>query len=417
MIPLLVEWLRGLSLGLNKEQAQVIAVAVGALAIIMLSYLANLVAKRLLLRLVTYLVSRTSTKWDDAFVKRRAFLRLSHLAPAIVIYLVAPEVLVGFPGLTVAVQRLTQIYMIVAGLLVIDAVLTAANDIYSTFESAKQVPIKGFIQVLKVLLYGVGGIVVLAILINKTPLYLLSGLGALAAVMMLVFKDPILGFVGGIQLSANKMVAIGDWIEMPSHDADGDVIEVALTTVKVQNFDKTITTIPTYDLISRPFKNWQGMRESGGRRIRRAIHIDMSSIRFCDEEMLKRFLKIQFIRDYLDEKKRELAEHNELHDVDDASLVNGRRLTNVGTFRAYIKAYLRNHPRVRQDMTFLVRQLEPSKHGLPIQIYVFTDDVRWENYEDIQGDILDHLLAVVPEFDLRVYQDPTGRDMREGLHG
>jgi len=248
--------------------------------------------------------------------------------------------------------------------------------------------------------------------LNKTPIFLLSGVGALAAVMMLIFRDSILGFVAGIQLAANKMVAVGDWIEMPKYGADGDVLEVALTTVKVQNWDKTITTIPTYALISESFKNWRGMAESGGRRIKRSVSLDMSSIKFCDEEMLDRYRKIQYISEYIETKKIELEKFNQATEVDHASLANGRRMTNIGTFRAYVQAYLRNHPEINKDMTFLIRQLPPSENGLPIEIYVFSKDKVWANYEAIQADIFDHILAVVPEFDLRVYQNPTGADFQ-----
>jgi miniconductance mechanosensitive channel len=219
--------------------------------------------------------------------------------------------------------------------------------------------------------------------------------------------------VAGIQLAANKMVSVGDWIEMPKYGADGDVLEVALTTVKVQNWDKTITTIPTYALISESFKNWRGMAESGGRRIKRAVNFDMSSIRFCDEEMLGRFEKIQYIAEYIEQKKKQLEAFNQAAKVDNASLANGRRMTNIGTFRAYVVAYLRHHPMINQQMTFLVRHLPPTQYGLPIEIYVFSKDQVWANYEAIQADIFDHILAVVPEFDLRVYQNPTGADFRK----
>jgi miniconductance mechanosensitive channel len=241
-------------------------------------------------------------------------------------------------------------------------------------------------------------------------MYFLSGLGALTAVLLLVFKDTILGFVAGIQLSANKMVAVGDWIEMPKYGADGDVIDVALTTVKVQNFDKTITTIPAYALISDSFKNWRGMFQSGGRRIKRAVHIDMQTVMFCNEEMLARFAKIQYISEYIQRKKEELEKHNAKHQVDNSNLVNGRRMTNVGTFRAYVTEYLKNHPKIHRELTFLVRQLAPGESGLPIEIYVFTNDTEWAHYEAIQADIFDHILAVLPEFDLRVFQNPSGMD-------
>jgi miniconductance mechanosensitive channel len=243
----------------------------------------------------------------------------------------------------------------------------------------------------------------------------LGGLGAMTAVLMLVFKDPILGLVAGIQLATNRMVARGDWIEMPKHGADGDVLEVGLTTVKVQNWDMTISTIPTYALITESFKNWRGMSESEGRRIKRAINIDTSSIRFCNQDMLDRFSKIQHITEYLDRKQQEISNWNTERNIDELDSLNGRKLTNVGTFRAYIVAYLRNHPKIHQEMTFLVRQLKLTQHGLPIEIYVFSSVQNWSSYEDIQADIFDHILAIAPAFDLRIYQSPSGNDVKDLL--
>ncbi len=405
------QWL--MDLGLGGAAAKAIALGSGVVVVAALAWLANLLAKRIILRVVTFWVARTATSWDDKLLQRNVFGRLSHLAPAIVIYLGLPLVLAAHPTATVVAVKLTQIYMIVVGLLVLHGLLSAANDIYQTFEASKQMPLTSFIQVLMVVIWCLGGIVVVAILVDKTPLYLLSGLGAITAVLMIVFKDPILGFVGGIQLSANKMVAIGDWIEMPSHKANGDVVDVALTTVKVRNWDKTITTIPTYDLISRPFKNWKGMKESGGRRICRSLYVDQNSIRFLDDALLARLSKIQLLQEYLQRKQAEVQDHNAQHEADDASPVNGRRLTNVGTFRAYVEAYLRSRPDIREDMTFLVRQKAPGPSGLPIQIYVFTDTTVWAEYEAIQADLFDHVLAALPEFGLRVFQDPTGMDWRQ----
>ena len=304
------------------------------------------------------------------------------------------------------------IIMIMMGLMVIDAILNVVVDVYRSFERSRDIPIRSFVQVIKLVVLFIGIIFIVSIVLDKTPLYLLSGLGALTAVLMLIFKDAILGFVAGIQLTANRMVARGDWIEMDKYGADGDVLEVTLTTVKVQNWDKTITTIPTYALISDAFKNWRGMTESDGRRIKRAINIDMNTIRLCDEAMLERFGKIQLLGDYLKSKREEIASYNagQTFDVDDP--VNGRRMSNVGTYRAYIIAYLRQHPMINLDMTFLVRQLAPTPEGLPLEIYVFSRDKVWANYEAIQADIFDHLLAVIPEFGLRVYQQPAGSDFR-----
>ncbi len=410
MLELLQNWLLGR--GLGESLAFYLARGGAFLGVLILSAVANLVAKRYILSALTWAISRSKTDWDDAFLRRRVLKRLANLAPVLVIYVLTPMALAGLGRPIAFVRGTTQVFMIVILMLVLDSVLNAVVDIYRTFEISKEIPIRGFIQVLKLLLYFLAVILIISIVLNKTPVYLLSGLGALTAVLMLIFRDAILGFVAGIQLTANKMVAQGDWIEMPNYGADGDVMEVTLTTVKVQNFDKTVTTIPTYALISESFKNWRGMEESGGRRIKRAVTIDMNTIRFCDQEMLGRFEKIEYISEYIEKKKRELKEFNRAKKVDHASLANGRRMTNIGTFRAYVQAYLRNHPMINPEMTFLVRQLRPTEHGLPIEIYVFSKDKAWVNYEAIQADIFDHILAVLREFDLRIFQNPTGGDFR-----
>ena len=410
MLELIHTWLLGQ--GISESLAFYLARGIAIVGVFLLSVIANFVAKRYILSGLSYVISKSRSKWDDAVLRQRTLNRLAHLAPALVIYVLTPIALEGLDSVIAIISSAVLIYMIIMLMLVLDSVLNTFEDIYQNFRASKQIPIKGFIQVLKLVLYFIAAIFVISILLNKTPIYLLSGVGALAAVMMLVFRDSILGFVAGIQLAANKMVSVGDWIEMPKYGADGDVLEVALTTVKVQNWDKTITTIPTYALISESFKNWRGMDDSGGRRIKRAVNIDISSIRFCDEDMLARFGKIQYISEYIETKKNELEEFNQATEVNNASLANGRRMTNIGTFRAYVQAYLQNHPQIHQQMTFLVRQLRPTEHGVPIEIYVFSKDQVWANYEAIQADIFDHLLAVIPEFDLRVYQNPTGADFR-----
>ena len=410
MLELIENWLVEQNLGATA--ALVVARIIAYFFVISLSVLANFVAKRLILAVVKSLVSRSRTTWDDALVQRRVFSKLSHLAPALVLYTGMPLALEGYGLLTSLHSSAALIYMILVAVLVVDSLLNAVQDIYGTYEISREVPIKSFLQVLKLVMYFVSGILILSIILDRTPLYFLSGLGALTAVLMLIFKDAILGFVAGIQLTANRMVAPGDWIEMPRYGADGDVVEMTLTTVKVQNWDKTITTVPTYALISESFKNWRGMQQSGGRRIKRAIHIDMNSIRFCTEEMIGRFSKIQYISKYVETKRAELAEHNRSAKVDDSSLANGRRMTNIGTFRAYVQAYLQNHPMVSQEMTLIIRQLAPGEHGLPIEIYVFCTDIRWAHYEAIQADIFDHILAVLPEFDLRIFQTLSGSDFQ-----
>ena len=410
MLELIQNWL--LSHGTGEDLVFYISRVLAVIIVLILSIAINFIAKRYVLTALTYLISRTKTKWDDAVLQQRALNHLTHLAPALVIYIFAPLALEGIPATITFIRSAAQIYMVIVLVLALDSVLNAIEVIYQSFRASKEIPIKGFIQVSKIALYFLAVVFVISILLSKSPLYLLSGVGALTAVLMLVFRDAILGFVAGIQLAANKMVAHGDWIEMPNYGADGDVLEVSLTTVKVQNWDKTVTTIPTYALISESFKNWRGMEDSGGRRIKRSVNIDMSSIRFCSEEMLERFEKIQYISEYIETKKNELEQFNKVTKVDYASLANGRRMTNIGTFRAYVIAYLKGLPVISQDMTFLVRQLQPTENGLPIEIYVFSKDQVWANYEAIQADIFDHILAVVPEFDLRVYQNPTGNDLR-----
>jgi len=295
-----------------------------------------------------------------------------------------------------------------------DALLNAGMAIYQHSPGREHIPIRGIVQAVKLVALLFCLILTLSQLANRSPLFFISGLGALTAILLLIFKDSILGLVAGVQITTMDLVRRGDWIEMPKHGADGDVIDVSLTTVRVQNWDKTITTIPAYELVASSFRNWRGMSESGGRRICRAIPIDLNSIRFVDEELLRHLYGIRLLRPYLEQKVREIEEHNRQHISSEEIkvLANGRRLTNIGTFRAYCIAYLRNHPAIHQDMTFLVRQMEPTAEGLPLQIYVFVKDTRWAVYEAIQADIFDHLLAVLPEFDLHSFQLPAGRDLR-----
>lgn len=380
--------------------------------ICLLAYIANYIAKNYILRAVEHLILKTKTNWDDVLVERKVLRRLSHLAPALVFYFFVPLLFSGNESVKLISQRLASIYMLGCGLLTLDAFLSALQDVLGRFQVSKQVPTTIIIQVLKVILYLLAAVIVISILIGKSPAFLIGSLGALTAILMLVFKDPILSFAAGIQLSSNDMVRVGDWIEMPKHGVDGDVIDISLTTVKVQNFDKTIVTVPPYALVTGSFKNWRGMSESGVRRIKRSINIDISTISFCSEEMIERFKKIKYISKYIEQKKDELAKHNEQLKVDDSEIVNRRRLTNVGTFRAYVFEYLKEHPKISKSSTLLVRQLDPGAEGLPVEIYVFTTDNNWVNYEGIQSDIFDHILAIIPEFDLKVFQNPTGSDFR-----
>jgi len=388
-----------------------LALAAAVLLLVVGAAISFFIAKKLLLRIVSAAIARTKTDWDDRLLRHRVFFWLAHLAPGAVLFRFAPGALEGAASAVAGIRAGAQVYMVVVGLLAVDALLNATLEIYDTFRVSHQVHLKGLVQVAKIILYLTTLLIVIATLLGKSPIVLLSGLGVLASVLMLVFKDAILGFVAGIQLSTNRMLSKGDWLEMPSYGADGDVLEIALTTVKVQNWDMTITTVPTYALITQSFKNWRGMSESGGRRIKRSIAIDMSTIKLCTAEMIERYSKIRYIAAYVEDKRRELGEWNDAQGIEDTSIVNGRHLTNIGTFRAYLVAYLESHPAIHQEMTLLVRQLAPTPDGLPIEIYCFTNDPAWVRYESIQADIFDHILAIAPEFDLRVFQHPSGGDL------
>jgi miniconductance mechanosensitive channel len=408
-------WLQGHGVepGLAGVAAQALAVTAIAIACVAVHYL----VWKFILGWVKLIASRTASDWDDKLVQRRVFNRLSHLAPAVVLYTLLPLAFPETSAVQGAIRRLALAYMLIAGTLAVDALLSALVDIYETLEVARTRPINTYVQVVKILGWLVAIIFVLAVLLDRSPWGFLTGLGAMTAVLLLVFKDTILGFVASVQLMSHDMVRRGDWIEVPKYGADGDVIDISVTTVKVQNWDKTISMVPTYALIAESFKNWRGMSESGGRRIKRAIHIDMNSVAFCTPQQLERLSRIALLADYVTQRRAEIDAYNRQHGFDPGEVVNGRRMTNLGTFRAYVAAYLRSHPKIRQDMTFLVRQLAPGPTGLPLEIYVFSADQVWANYEAIQADVFDHLLAVIAEFDLRVFQSPSGADVRQALSG
>lgn len=378
------------------------------LLIVLISLILYTAAKRIISKVMETIAAKSNTKWNTILLENKVFERLIRIVPALVVHAFAP----AFPDYRVWIQRIAYCYIIFVILLVLDKLLDTVNDIYRNFEVSKVRPIKGYLQVIKIIAYIVGIIAIIGVLLNRSPWILLGSIGAASAVLLLVFQNSILGFVAGIQLTSNNMVQIGDWIEMPKYGADGEVKEISLHTVKVQNWDKTITTIPTYALVSESFKNWKGMEEAGGRRIKRSICIDMTSVKFCTEEMLERFEQIQYIKEYMENKENETESYNKEHGIDSANMVNGRHLTNIGTFRAYVQSYLRNHPKLHPGMTQMVRQLEPTEKGIPIEIYVFVNGTAWANYESVQADIFDHILAVIPEFDLRIFQNPSSYDLK-----
>ena len=395
---------------LNHSLA-VLTLFLGMLAVSAAIYL---VFRPLVLRWVKRLVGQSNATWDNELMGHGVFRWLTHLLPGVFIFLVTPGLFESTPTLEKVLRTSSALYILISLYFIFDSVVNALQAIYSATPSGRKINITTFAQVAKLLAALVVIVLSLAVILGKSPLVLLGGFGVFASVLMLVFKDVILGFIAGIQLATNRMLALGDWLEMPSYQADGNVELIGLTTVKVRNWDKTVTTIPTYALISDSFKNWRGMSESSGRRIKRNFQIDTNSIRLCDEQMLEGFREIEHISAYLDAKEKEVEQANSK--IDNSRLsnrVNGRRLTNLGTFRAYIEAYLKAHPDINQKMTLLVRQLATEGRGLPIEIYCFSSNKEWNAYESIQADIFDHLYAVASEFGLRIFQEPTGYDCRE----
>lgn len=396
-----------MDMGLSAGMADNLKVIVVVLIILLLSFIADIIAKHFIIKIISKIVNRSKNKWDDIILERKVFNRLAHFAPALVIHFSINFTLAGYPNLIKFLHTIIYIYMTVIGTVVINLFLKALNEIYQHLKVSKNRPIKGYIQLINIFIFFISAILIISYITGNPPTKLFAGLGAMAAVLMLVFKDTILGLVASVQLSANNMVKIGDWISMPSRQADGDVLEITLNTVKIQNWDKTIATIPTYALVTESFTNWRGMEESGGRRIKRSINLDMTSVKFCSQEMIKKFSKIKYLQKYITEKTIELEKFNQENEIDNTVLVNGRRMTNLGTFRKYIEEYLKHHPKIHKDMTFLVRQMQPNEKGIPIEIYVFSNDQAWINFEAIQSDIFDHILAIIPEFELKVFQNPT----------
>ncbi len=414
MIERWITWYQGVLAGSGMSERMTVFVenATVILITIGLALLADYVLKKIIVASIKRVAKRSKNDWDDVFVKRKVFNRLAHLAPAWIVY-ASLQYIFDAPDLVRILGNFTQAYMVLVVLLVIDAVINALHEIYHKLPISQGRNIKGYVQVVKIIFYFAAVIMIISIFTEKTPNALLTGLGAMAAVLMLVFKDTILGFVASIQLSANKMVNVGDWISMPKYNADGDVIDISLNTVKVQNWDKTIATIPTYALVSESFNNWKGMEESGGRRIKRSINIDMQSVGFLKPEQIEKLRKFYLLKDYITQKEKEIAQYNQSLKLEEDEVTNGRKMTNLGTFRKYLEEYLKIHPKIHKDMTFLVRYLQPTDRGMPVEIYVFSNDQAWANYEAIQADIFDHILAILPEFNLRVFQNPTGSDFRQ----
>ena len=384
---------------------------VGLLALLAGAVIIDLIAKRILVGAVRAFAKRSNVTWDDTLVTHNVFGRLVQVVPALIIFVGVPFI-PGLPEGTVQlIRNVAMGYVVLTLTLGLTALLSAANTIYVASPIAKDRPLKGFVQLVQIVVWVLGGVLIVAVVLDRSPLLLLSGFGAMTAILLLVFKDTILSLVASVQLTAQDMVRVDDWIEMPQFGADGDVVDVQLHTVKVQNWDKTITTIPTHRLITDSFKNWRGMSQTGARRIKRAIFIDVSTIRMQTQDEVDHFNRFALLKDYITNKEQELADYNAGLATEVDAEVNRRRLTNIGTFRAYAYNYLKNHPSIHKGMTLIVRQLAPGPEGLPLEIYCFTSTTEWASYENIQSDIFDHLLAIVPEFGLRLYQKPAGSDL------
>ena len=394
------------NLGINEQFIKYINLLFLIAVIVVLVYILQVVTRKIL----TAILERTSKMKRLSFLQYALNRKLPHYIAMIVPFSLIkgsiPTIFFDFPKTMVFFNKLADAYLVFYVLWLLSAVLNAFSDMLSKKDSLKDKPLKSYFQVVKIFLYAIGGIILISILLSKDPAILIGGIGAASAILMLVFKDTIMGFVASIQLSANDMVRIGDWITMNKFNADGDVIEINLTTVKIRNFDKTISYIPPYSLVSESFQNWRGMQETGGRRIKRSVHIKQSSIRFIEDvKELERFKRIQAISEYIDERYTEIKKHNESIGADKSVAVNGRNLTNMGLFRSYVNGYLQSHPEVKQDMMIMVRQLDPTSKGVPLELYMFADTIVWAKYEGIVADIFDHIMAAAKYFDLEIFED------------
>lgn len=395
-------WL--ISQGVNEDIAHYVRLSILLGVLTALLFIVEFIARKIVVGGVKRIFTLTTNKWDDVLVEKKVFNRLAHLFPAMVVYWLAPFVFIDFQFLTPIIHKLVDVYVVGVILLVFISFFNALEYYFSNSKKFKDKPIESYFQLAKLIAYFIAGIFILSVALGKSPIYLLSAFGAMTAIIMLIFKDTILGFVASIQIAANDMLRVDDWLEMSKYGADGDVIKITLNTVKVRNWDKTITTIPTYALVSESFKNWRGMEDTGARRIKRHMYIRPKSIEFVDVIMLDKFRHFQLLESYIIDRQKEIEEYNSANNTDKKETINGRNLTNIGVFRKYGELYLLNHKEVNNDLTLMVRQLQPNQYGLPLEIYCFANTTEWVEYENIQSDIMDHLLASAESFGLEVYE-------------
>ncbi len=398
--------------GLDSLWADRIDLPLTIALLIGFAYLVDFISRAILLNLLVKVAKKTKVIWDDILVEQGVVVYACRIIAPVIIYASINTIDEEFSVGVVNIMRIVvSIYIVITILQLINSLLKSVYQFYDSKETDRKRPLKGLLQTGQVILWALGTIVIIGLIFDKSPLTLLGGIGASAAVLMLVFKDSILGLVSGVQLSAQDMLKVGDWIVVPKYGADGTVLEVTLNTVKVQNWDNTIVTLPPYALVSGAFQNWKGMEQGGGRRVKRHVNIDMTSVKFCTPEMIEKFKKIELLKGYLEETQKEIDEYNKANNVDTSIEVNGIHQTNLGVFRAYLNAYLAASPKVNHDMTFMVRQLQPTQDGIPIEIYFFSKIKSWVQYEGVQADVFDHVLSIVPMFELEIFQSPTGKDI------
>jgi miniconductance mechanosensitive channel len=397
------------SKGLGLEMAHYVLLAIGSIFLLLVCLLGNFVTKKFIVKGIQKLIRNSKNDWDDILLEKKVFHSLSTLVPLIFIQYLSIPILSNFSFLIPFVHIVVKVSLVLVIASVMIKTLKTLDEVSTRIPYFKDKPIGSYVQLVNIMINVVAAILIFATILNRDPLALLGALGALTAVLMLVFKDTILGLVASIQLSSHDMVRVGDWVSMPKYETDGDVLEITLNTVKIQNWDKTISTIPTYAFISGSFKNWRGMADSKGRRIKRSVNINMMSIRFCTDEEITQYKSVELLKDYIESIQNEISSHNETNRHDKAYLLNGRNLTNIGLFREYAHQYLSANENLRMDLTLMVRQLEPTENGLPIEVYCFSNNIEWVEYEGIQADIFDHLLSSISNFDLEIFQNPTGK--------
>ncbi len=408
----LKDWL--INIGISEEISLYVSLLINVILLFIICYVVYLITKRIIIKIVSTFVKKTKSNWDDILLKEKVFGSISHLAPVIILRLFIPLVFSDFPTIISVLIKATDIYFIFIIVRTINLIFNSLEIVLKRTPALSDKPMHSYFQLLKIIVYLLGIILVLSVFINKSPIYLISAFGAMSAVLLLVFKDIILGFVASIQLSANDMLRVGDWITMSKYGADGDVLKITLNSVKIQNFDKTIVTVPTYALISDSFQNWRGMSESGGRRIKRYLNIKIKDIKFCSKEMLDKYKKNELVKDYIIKKTTEIEEDSKNIKANKTHIINEGKLTNVGVFRKYIEAYLKKNENIKKDFTLMVRQLQPTETGLPLEIYTFTKTVDWLEYENVQADIFDHILAAAKWFDLEVFEYSTDINVIKG---